>query len=639
MMNSVLFVLTTYYTAFSCGSQYAIAQTDTIKLLKPVTIVADKFENLSALVKQSDIDSLTKIQFTHNNLADLLSAQSNVFIKNYGPASIATSSFRGGNANHTAVLWNGFNIQSPTLGLSDLSLIPVCIADEIKLLQGAQTVQWGSGALAGAIMLRNAFNNNYTNIVYGASFNSFNNHSHIFKYSYSVKKISFYINTNFTDAKNQYNFYNNDGYLSKQNHAEAKSYLLQPGLLIQLNRKQQLQIHSWLQYNNRNLPPTLLQEQSFANQTDRIMRICAEWSNKLNDKTGVFIRSAYFDETLIYNDSLSKTYSVTNTRKNINELEVNYKYKLQRISFIFNHTLQWANSAGYLQPVYQNSLSPQIFIYQNLFKNKLSNTFSIRKDFIQQYQTPWIFSNHTVLQICKQLAFNLSANRVYRLPSLNDLYWYPGGNPNLKPEKGYSFETGIKWQQTLNKFTASFSYSLFSRNIHDWIIWLPNTNYWSPQNIMQVWSRGAETESSLRYKNKKITATLLLNTSYVLSTNQKLKNDNDNSLGKQLIYTPMYSGFGKIILTYKKISFAYTANYTGYRYTSSDNAEYLPPYKVSNVFVSTEVKCLNTNLLLSLQINNLFNENYQVIINRPMPLRNYQINLQWKIANSKNHKI
>ncbi|MEL6718809.1 MAG: Plug domain-containing protein, partial [Bacteroidota bacterium] len=90
-----------------------------------------------------------------SNVADLLQQESNTFIKSYGLGSLATSSIRGGSAGHTLVLWNGLPLQSPMLGLLDLSLLPLNAVEEVSLQKGGNTALWGSGAIGGTVGLNN----------------------------------------------------------------------------------------------------------------------------------------------------------------------------------------------------------------------------------------------------------------------------------------------------------------------------------------------------------------------------------------------------------------------------------------------------------------------------------------------------
>jgi iron complex outermembrane receptor protein len=127
----------------------------TIHKLPEVDIIHTKQLQLGNSKKIISIDSLTLARYNTSSLADLLSSQSTLHIKSYGNANIATTSMRGGNANHTALLWNGLNIQNAMLGQTDLSIIPTLFFDNVSLEYGGGSAMWGSGAIGGSIHLQN----------------------------------------------------------------------------------------------------------------------------------------------------------------------------------------------------------------------------------------------------------------------------------------------------------------------------------------------------------------------------------------------------------------------------------------------------------------------------------------------------
>lgn len=78
-----------------------------------------------------------------------------------------------------------------------------------------------------------------------------------------------------------------------------------------------------------------------------------------------------------------------------------------------------------------------------------------------------------------------SITRNYRFPTLNDLYFLPGGNPALNNESGFTYETGLSFSVDKdNVYTLSGSASWFDQHINDWIIWLPTSKgFYSPVNL------------------------------------------------------------------------------------------------------------------------------------------------------------
>jgi iron complex outermembrane receptor protein len=104
-------------------------EADTIKI-NEVVVSRNTINDESAGYKKTMIDSSVMVKYSNSAIADLLSENTEVFIKSYGMGGTATPSFRGTDASHTLVDWNGININSPMLGQTDLSLIPVGIMDE-----------------------------------------------------------------------------------------------------------------------------------------------------------------------------------------------------------------------------------------------------------------------------------------------------------------------------------------------------------------------------------------------------------------------------------------------------------------------------------------------------------------------------
>ncbi|MBQ5879961.1 MAG: Plug domain-containing protein, partial [Alistipes sp.] len=87
------------------------------------------------------------------SMADVLNFGSNVYVKSHGRATQSTVAFRGTSPSHTQVLWNGMKINSPTLGMTDFSLIPSYFIDEASLLHGTSSVTETGGGLGGAVKL------------------------------------------------------------------------------------------------------------------------------------------------------------------------------------------------------------------------------------------------------------------------------------------------------------------------------------------------------------------------------------------------------------------------------------------------------------------------------------------------------
>jgi len=128
---------------------------DTLIHLDETEVAAPRYRTFSAGHSILQADSTALARYSQNGLDHLLSRQTGIFIKNYGPGILATSSLRGGSAGQTALVWNGFSLQSPATGQTDLALIPVFFTDDAGVQYGGGSALWGSGSMGGAIHLNN----------------------------------------------------------------------------------------------------------------------------------------------------------------------------------------------------------------------------------------------------------------------------------------------------------------------------------------------------------------------------------------------------------------------------------------------------------------------------------------------------
>jgi iron complex outermembrane receptor protein len=213
---------------------------------------------------------------------------------------------------------------------------------------------------------------------------------------------------------------------------------------------------------------------------------------------------------------------------------------------------------------------------------------------------------------------------------MNDLYWQPGGNPDLKPEFGISTDvfSGLK----SNKKNTSFylKINIFAQQITDWILWQPTEfHYWTAMNIKQVFSRGFDAKISFFHKGK-ISYKIITNYALTKSTSQKTYYENDASINKQLIYTPIHTATADIFIFTKNFDFSVSYIFTGKQFTNTANYDLftLPAYSLVNTSVTKNYKFAKKQTIsISLYINNVFNKNYQAILFRPMPGRNAGIEI------------
>ena len=226
-----------------------------------------------------------------------------------------------------------------------------------------------------------------------------------------------------------------------------------------------------------------------------------------------------------------------------------------------------------------------------------------------------------------------SISRNYRFPTLNDLYFLPGGNPDLRSESGWTYDGGVSFAIGKESiYSLSGSATWFESFIKDWIIWLPTTKgFFSPENIKDVHAYGIELKGNLDIALGKEWQMGVNSTfSWTPSINEgEPRTPADRSVGKQLPYVPEYSSTVTGRLAWRRWSLLYKWCYYSERFTMSSNdlslTGKLPPYFMSNISLERNVSLAWADISLKGAVNNLFNEEYLSVLSRPMPGINFEI--------------
>jgi vitamin B12 transporter len=608
--------------------------------LTPLNIETSRLKEFSIGSKSVTFDSLSLLQFQNRNLSDLLGAESSMYVKSYGMGGLATSSFRGGNASQTSVLWNGFSLNSSMNGILDFSLVPTSFFNEITVQYGGETAQWGSGALGGSIHLNNksSFGKGNSYMI-GSSLGSFGLNTQLIKASVSQDKFIFSLALFRSQSQNEFPYFkkfSEKDSLVIQKHANYLAFGLMSDFQYNIKSNKKIQFSVWHQNAERNIPPTLYQAVSGAAQQDRSTRVMTNYlwfqrKNKVNIKAG------YFNEMIGFQDSSADIFADNVAQTVITEFTFNRELSRK---FLFSSGVYssyvFAETSNYDVQVQENRSSVYSFVKYKGKRKRLFAVLSGRGTLVNSQVLTPTFSLQSTFKLTSYLALKSKVSSVYRLPTLNDKYWNPGGNVDLLPENGFSEEVGL--ELTFKKkmvYKLNTEITVFNKNIDNWIAWIPNGSVWSPENIKKVWSRGVESLSLLEIVKKGMRFSLTILTNYALSTNELTSNEGDNSLGKQLIYTPRYSGFAKLGISKKQYAVSYRHNYTGYTFTSSDNSEFLSPFDLGSVhlsFNSTKGKYKYEGYF---GIENIWGEEYVRVTLRPMPLINYSFGFNIKLHQAK----
>jgi iron complex outermembrane receptor protein len=614
---------------------------DTLNL-NAVEVTAPKFRLSQVGKKTETLDSNLRSLFRFSSVADAISLNSPVFIKSYGPGGIATTAFRGGNAAQTALLWNGFNLQNTMLGQADLAILPAVLFEEVEIGYGGSSSLWGSGAVGGSIHLNNKLPVNKglaASISVGGGSTGFINTSA--QVSVSRRRFASSTKVYATDARNDFKYReaaDATGAVKRQNNADYLFKGLMQELKCVINGGNEIQINGWLNAADRHLPAFNRNYDSKQYQHDQALRFTAMWKRTRRRLQSV-TKAGYFNDRINYTDSLSMLFSNNKVHVLIAENENYFQWRRKhQLNFGINYTGSIGVSNNYTGTQTLGRTSLLIGERSSFFKDRLLVYLAGRADHFSAGNLPLTGSFSAEYKACKLITLKSGVARVYRQPTLNDLYWFPGGNPRLKAEQGMAYEGSVVYRRKRNYVDVLISAAAYTRKITNWISWIPGTNgVPTPVNIQEVWSRGTETSFRAGYDKRKWHAGVTLKTGYVLSTATANGQEGNNSLSKQLVYTPRYSANANLQAGYSGMSLTYFHQYTGYRFTASDNTEWLSPYHYASLRLSWRQSLYHAGLILFASVNNLFNASYVVIRGWPTPLRNYELGITIQ-TNKKNKK-
>lgn len=624
-------------------------------------------------VQQTWLDSAILKENIALSIADVLAFNSPIFVKQYGRATLSTVSFRGTGPSHTQVTWNGMRINNPMLGMTDFSMIPSYFIDNASLLHGTSSVNETGGGLGGLVrlsttpaaadgfglqyvqgigmyrtfdeFLRLTWGNEHwqvsTRAVYQSSANDF-------KYRNRDKKENIY-----DEDKNIIGSY----YPTERNKSGAFDdvHVLQE-VYYNTGRGDRFGLNAWYINSNRELPVTTTDyadDRQFENrQREHTLRSIVSWDHYRSTwKTAV--KAGYIHTWMAYDyrrDPGSGTMtSMTRARNKVNTL-------YGQVEGEYTPNDRWFFTAGVsAHQHFVESIDKHIILQQGgrgivgydkgrielsasasakwRPTERLGMSVVLREEL---YGTEWatipaLFADY-LLSKRGNIVAKASVSRNYRFPTLNDLYFLPGGNPDLRSESGFSYEAGLSFAVGKEgAYTLSGSASWYDLHIDDWILWLSTTKgFFSPRNVKEVHAYGVEMQADLDVVLARELKLGLAGTfTWAPSINEgEPISPADQSVGKQLPYEPEFSATATGRLTWRSWGLLYQFCYYSERYTMSSNdislSGRLTPYLMSNLSLEKGFAFTWADLSLKGTVNNLFNEEYLSVLSRPMPRMNVE---------------
>ncbi|MGM9851015.1 MAG: TonB-dependent receptor [Muribaculaceae bacterium] len=226
----------------------------------------------------------------------------------------------------------------------------------------------------------------------------------------------------------------------------------------------------------------------------------------------------------------------------------------------------------------------------------------------------------------------------FRMPTFNDLYYADMGNSQLEPERVTQYNLGLtydkQWRREILIAGVGFTIDGYYNRVKDKIVAYPKGQQfrWTMLNLGLVDIRGVDVSAKLLLRPL-TDMELTLRCQYTYQRAIDITNPADNYYRHQIPYIPHHSGSAIINAQWRGWAVNYSFIYVGSRYNQQENIRYnyTQPWYTSDVTIQRDFSIRRVALRAMLEINNLLSQDYDVIINYPMPKRNFRITLSVEI--------
>jgi vitamin B12 transporter len=557
------------------------------------------------------------------SIDQILKYQTNLYVRDYGSGALSSISFRGYSSRHTAVFWEDMPVTSAMNKTFDGGLFPTFMTEEVSIQYGAAGMINGSGGLGGTLKFNaNPEFKKGETLKFEQAISTVNNASTGLMYRRSSKQ--FVSSTHFTAqyGSNEFSFQNPTGQeVVKQRMLGAENQVLsgQQKFAWKLKKNGVLKWNSFLQLGMRRLPHLTYQKVVAETQKDKTLLSNLNYSKQIGTTEIKAVAGFKASELQYQNDAIGIN-DIGSERSAFAQFRVKYwlfqKLKMEN-AVLYNHSFAhhpeyngWQQQID-LQHIQQASYEWKQWLFHGLVKTQVidDNFLPVLPSLGARWK-----SKKSWLVVKGNGAYHAMA------PSLNDLYWSVGGNPHLKPEKGWIGEFSLSSERD-----TGFNYSItgFLSSIENRILWQPQlSGVWIASNVSSVTNTGIE--SSISYKKllwNSVKSNVVLNYSY---------NSAVDSAGNQLAYIPEQRVSMQGLLKWRSIGITYGHRFTEKRFLNNFNTAYLPSFFNATAGVNYTLDTgKEGRLILGCQVENLYNEPYQEVANRPMPNRYFIVNIKF----------
>ena len=644
------------------------APTDSVRHVGEVVVVSNLIYREvipSHVMKGEQLERLNS-----HSIADALRYFAGVQLKDYGGVGgIKTINVRSMGSSHLGIFYDGIQLGNAQNGQTDLGQFSMDNVDEISLYNGQKSAifqpasEFGN---AGAVYIRTRRPRFSEGERYHLKFKLKYGSSDMVRFSTLWEQrlspmVSSSVSGEFLSSSGKYDFryrrYKVDGSLAydttatRQNgdiwsaRAEANIY----GIIDQGGWN----VKAYTYHSERGIPGAIVNNvwRRGERQADHNTFVQASLMKSVGQRFSTRLQAKYAYYHTHYVNRDPKTMLVDNTYRqqeffvstsNVYEIlngwsaSLAYDFKWNKLnadmrSFAYPH--RFSNMVSLATAFNRPWLNIQASVLATFVKD---HTQTLDDQESQQVLTPALFFNIFPFQN-RFFSVRLYAKRSFRMPTFNDLYYTDMGNAQLQPETALQYNAGFvfekDWRQGVIRHFR-WQTDAYYNSIHDKIVAYPKGQQfrWTMLNLGRVHIKGIDIETELAVAPL---PDLVLSTrlQYTYQDARDVTNATDTYYRHQIPYIPWHSGSAIVGLTYRQWDFNYSFIYAGERYNQQENIayNYMPSWYTSDLSASYRFLMGKKVLRVTAEINNLLDQQYDVILNYPMPGRNFALTLELKI--------
>lgn len=343
-----------------------------------------------------------------------------------------------------------------------------------------------------------------------------------------------------------------------------------------------------------------------------------------NDETQIHVDNTYRQQEMYF--STSNVYEILSKWS----VSMSYDFKWNKLNanmvdFAFPH--RYSNFVSLATALTLSRIQAQASLVEQVVKDHVKYGASSSS---RSTLTPAFFVNVYPFE-SKLLAVRAFAKKSFRMPTFNDLYYADMGNSKLNPESALQYDLGFvlnkDWKQGIvDHFRLQVDG--YYNTVHDKIVAYPKGQQfrWTMLNLGKVHIKGVDAMAEVGLepaKDWKVTARL----QYTYQDARDVTDSNTSYYKDQIPYIPWHSGSAILGLSWREWDLAYSFIYSGERYSQQENILYnhLQPWYTHDMSVVYHARRWSARL----DVNNIFSQDYDVILNYPMPKRNYMLTLEY----------